>query len=71
MDETADYTLEIQIATRFLPEESAPEDARYLFAYTIRIRNLGRYAAPLLDRHQVLTDGHGPVEEVRGEGVVG
>ena len=38
MDETADYTLEIQIATRFLDEESRPDDDRYVFAYTIRIR---------------------------------
>src|SRR3546814_4465720 len=42
IDETADYTLEIQIATRFLDEESEPDDDRYVFAYTIRIRNLGR-----------------------------
>jgi ApaG protein len=71
MDETADYTLEIQIATRFLDEESAPDDDRYVFAYTIRIRNLGRLPAQLLDRHWVITDGNGKVEEVRGEGVVG
>src|SRR3546814_5923202 len=31
MDETADYTLEIQIATRFLDEESEPDDDRYVF----------------------------------------
>ena len=71
MDDTPAYTLEIQIATRFLPEESAPEDDRYVFAYTIRIRNLGQRAAQLLDRHWVITDGNGHVEEVRGEGVVG
>ena len=71
MDETADYTLEIQIATQFLDEESIPEQDRYVFAYTIRIRNLGRLPAQLLDRHWVITDGNGKVEEVRGEGVVG
>src|SRR5690606_32738053 len=71
MDETPDYTLEIQIATRFLAEESAPEEDRYVFAYTIRIRNLGKRAAQLLDRHWLITDGNGRVEEVRGEGVVG
>jgi ApaG protein len=71
MDRTADYSLEIQIATQFLDEESAPEDDRYVFAYTIRIRNLGRLPAQLLDRHWVITDGNGKIEEVRGEGVVG
>src|SRR5690606_34183247 len=59
MDETADYTLEIQIATRFLDEESAPDDDRYVFAYTIRIRNLGRLPAQLLARHWVITDANG------------
>ena len=71
MDETADYSLEIQIATQFLDEESIPEQDRYVFAYTIRIRNLGRLPAQLLDRHWVITDGNGKIEEVRGEGVVG
>ncbi|MDN5781901.1 MAG: Co2+/Mg2+ efflux protein ApaG [Luteimonas sp.] len=71
MEETADYTLEIQIATRFLDEESAPDDDRYVFAYTIRIRNLGRLPAQLLARHWVITDANGKVEEVRGDGVVG
>ena len=71
MDETADYTLEIQIATQFLDEESVPEQDRYVFAYTIRIRNLGRLPAQVLGRHWIITDGNGQVEEVHGDGVVG
>lgn len=71
MEETSDYTLEIQIATSFLEEESAPEDDRYVFAYTIRIRNLGRLPAQLLARHWIITDGNGRTEEVHGDGVVG
>ena len=71
MDETADYTLEIQIATQFLDEESIPEQDRYVFAYTIRIRNLGRLPAQLVARHWIITDGNGRTEEVHGDGVVG
>ncbi len=71
MDETADYTLEIQIATQFLDEESIPEQDRYVFAHTIRIRNLGRLPAQLLARHWIITDGNGRTEEVHGDGVVG
>ena len=71
MDETADYTLEIQIATQFLDEESIPEQDRYVFAYTIRIRNLGRLPAQLVARHWIITDGNGRSEEVHGDGVVG
>ena len=71
MDEHSDYALEISVATQFLDEQSDPDDGRYVFAYTIRIRNLGRLPAQLLDRHWVITDGNGKIEEVRGEGVVG
>ncbi len=71
MDDTPDYTLEIQIATRFLDEESEPEREHYVFAYTIRIRNLGRLPAQLVKRHWIITDGNGKVEEVHGDGVVG
>ena len=71
MDERPDYTLEIQIATQFLDEESEPDHDRYVFAYTIRIRNLGRRAAQLVSRHWIITDGNGKVDEVHGEGVVG
>jgi ApaG protein len=71
MDEHTDYALEISVATQFLDEQSDPDGERYVFAYTIRIRNLGRLPAQLLDRHWVITDGNGKVEEVRGEGVVG
>ena len=42
-----------------------------MFAYTIRIRNAGGVGARLLNRHWVITDAHGKVQEVRGEGVVG
>lgn len=71
MDEHSDYALEISVATQFLDDQSDPEGERYVFAYTIRIRNLGRLPAQLMDRHWVITDGNGKVEEVRGEGVVG
>ena len=71
MNETADYTLEIQIATRFLDDESTPEQDRYVFSYTISIRNLGRLPAQLVSRHWIITDANGRVEEVRGDGVVG
>lgn len=71
MEDVSDYTLEIQVATRFLDEESAPAEDRYVFAYTIRIRNLGRLPAQLMSRHWVITDANGKVEEVRGDGVIG
>ncbi len=67
----ADYAIDIDVATRFLDDQSAPEDGRFVFAYTIHIRNLGRVPARLLGRHWLITDANGKVQEVRGEGVVG
>jgi ApaG protein len=65
------HAISIYVATRFLPEESAPEDGRYVFAYTVRIRNEGDVPAQLISRHWVITDANGKVQEVRGDGVVG
>ncbi|HLM53204.1 MAG TPA: Co2+/Mg2+ efflux protein ApaG [Pseudoxanthomonas sp.] len=66
-----DYAIDIDVATRFLDERSAPEEGRFVFSYTIRIRNRGRVPARLLGRHWIITDANGKVQEVRGEGVVG
>lgn len=71
MNEPPSYAFDIEIATRFLDEQSRPGEDRYVFAYTIRIRNAGGVGARLLNRHWVITDAHGKVQEVRGEGVVG
>ena len=66
-----DYALDIDVATRFLDEQSAPDENRYAFAYTIRIRNVGGQPARLMTRHWIITDANGKVQEVRGDGVVG
>ena len=71
MNDAADYAMDIDIATRFLDDQSAPDESRYVFAYTIQIRNRGTVPARLLGRHWVITDANGKVEEVEGEGVVG
>jgi ApaG protein len=66
-----DYEFDINVATRYLDEQSEPEQDRYVFAYTIHIRNSGSVPAQLLGRHWVITDANGVVQEVTGEGVVG
>lgn len=71
MTDSPDYALAIDVATRYLDDQSEPEQDRYVFAYTIRIRNAGSVPARLLGRHWVITDANGKVEEVDGEGVVG
>ena len=66
-----DYQFDIDVDARFLDDQSAPEEDRYVFAYTIHIRNQGKVPARLLGRHWLITDGNGKVREVVGEGVVG
>lgn len=61
----------ISVETHYIAGESQPEEEHFVFAYTITIRNNGNTPAKLLTRHWVITDGHGKVQEVRGEGVVG
>ncbi|WP_159017204.1 Co2+/Mg2+ efflux protein ApaG [Cognatiluteimonas profundi] len=65
------HDFDIDVATRYLDEQSEPDQDRYVFAYTVRIRNNGSVPAQLLGRHWVITDANGVVQEVTGEGVVG
>jgi ApaG protein len=65
------YQVDVSVVTRYLAEQSQPEQDRFAFAYTITVKNNGLIPAKLLSRHWVITDGDGHVEEVRGAGVVG
>lgn len=65
------YLIEVSVNSDYLPEQSKPGDSRYVFAYTVTIRNNGLAAARLLNRHWIIADSNGKVQEVRGEGVVG
>ncbi len=71
MTETAKYEIAIAATPQFLDEQSDVAAGRFVFAYTISIRNVGSVAAQLISRHWIITDGDGTVQEVRGLGVVG
>ena len=66
-----DYSIKISAQSHYQPDQSTPDEQRYVFAYTITIENQGRKPARLLDRHWIITDADGQVQEVRGQGVVG
>ena len=55
----------------FLASQSAPDEGRFLWSYTVILENLGPETVQLLSRHWVITDGRGQVQHVKGEGVVG
>jgi ApaG protein len=65
------YAIEVAAATQYLAEQSDEAASRYVFAYTITLRNTGSVAAQLISRHWIITDAQGLVQEVRGLGVVG
>jgi len=61
----------VKVRSSFVPERSQPLEGRWFFAYRILIANAGSVPVQLLNRHWVITDAHGHVEEVRGPGVIG
>src|ERR1700741_4403150 len=65
------HKIRVEVSTSYLDEQSSPSEQRYVFSYTITIRNEGQRSAKLLTRHWIITDANGRVKEVRGEGVVG
>jgi len=65
------YEVQVSATVRYLPDQSDEDGGRYVFAYTITIRNAGTMAAQLISRHWVITDAEGKVQEVKGLGVVG
>ena len=65
------YDIRISTTTTYVATQSDPAAKRYVFAYTITIENTGSVTAQLLNRHWIITDSSGRVQEVKGEGVVG
>ncbi|MEM6160338.1 Co2+/Mg2+ efflux protein ApaG [Erwinia sp. P6884] len=61
----------IQVQSAYVASQSSPDENRYVFAYTITVRNLGRSHVQLLGRYWLITNGNGHETEVQGEGVVG
>lgn len=65
------YNIKVEVEPTYLEDQSVPGEDRYVFAYTVTIRNVGRVPARLMSRHWIITDANGEEREVRGDGVVG
>jgi len=65
------YKFAITVRPQFLPDHSDTDEDRFMFAYTVTIRNTGEASAQLMSRHWIITDANNNVEEVEGDGVVG
>jgi ApaG protein len=71
MVEEKKYEVTVSSQTQYVAEQSDEESGRFVFAYTITIRNKGSLPAQLVSRHWIITDARNQVQEVRGLGVVG
>ena len=65
------YNISINVNVQYIEAQSAPDDDRYVFSYTINILNKGTETAQLMSRHWIITDAEGKTQEVKGPGVVG
>jgi len=69
--EPSSHRIIVDVTTSYIEDQSSPGDGRFVFSYTITIRNEGSVPARLLTRHWIITDSNGKVQEVVGDGVVG
>lgn len=72
----ADYsqtTNDIRVTVRsfYLADQSRPESGEFIWAYHIRLENLGQRSVQLLRRTWHIVDAKGRAQMVNGEGVIG
>ena len=65
------YKIAVSSEVSYVSSQSDPSANKFVFAYTIIISNRGNLSARLIDRHWIITDSNGKIEEVKGEGVIG
>ncbi|HEY1014820.1 MAG TPA: Co2+/Mg2+ efflux protein ApaG [Herpetosiphonaceae bacterium] len=63
--------IRITVRPRYLIDQSQPQRATYVFAYFVRIENIGRHTVQLISRRWLIRDSIGEQHEVAGDGVVG
>jgi ApaG protein len=61
----------VRVAPHYLPEQSDPDRSYHVWAYHVRVENIGSVPVRLMARRWTIVDGDGHVEEVAGDGVVG
>lgn len=63
--------IRVSVRPVYLQDHSEPDEAKFVWAYTIDVENLSNQIVQLLNRHWIITDATGKVEEVKGPGVIG
>lgn len=65
------HGIRITVRPLYLQAHSRPQQHQFVFAYFVRIENIGAQAAQLLSRRWLIHDSNGEETEVHGDGVVG
>lgn len=63
--------IRITVEPVFLEDQSIPSQNHFVWAYHVKIENVGGETVQLRTRYWRITDALGRVQEVRGPGVVG
>jgi ApaG protein len=63
--------IRITVEPYYLDDQSSPSDDHYVWAYHVKIENVGEATVQLINRYWRITDANGQIQEVRGSGVVG
>ncbi len=63
--------IRITVRPTYVGEQSVPDAGRFVFAYAVRIENVGDSSAQLLTRRWQIHDSIGEELEVAGDGVIG
>lgn len=64
-------SIKITVDPSYLDDHSEPEEFHFVWAYEVKIENLGGETVQLLERHWMITDSNGQTQEVHGDGVMG
>lgn len=65
------FELSVVVEPHFVPEQSDPGKQQFVFAYKVRITNIGERPVQVISRCWIIADGEQGEHEVRGLGVVG
>ncbi len=63
--------IRIEVQPFYLEDQSTPDQGHFVWAYRVKIENIGTERVQLLNRYWKITDAVGHIKEVRGPGVVG
>lgn len=69
--ENTDQDIKITVCPIFINDHSEPEEQKFLWAFYVRVENLGSEPVQLVSRYWKIVDGLGHICEIQGEGVVG